>query len=112
MNSEWLYNVSQWISLLVSAVVIFAAAQFGCRLGTKNPDRHREQVRSHITTIESSLLGLLALLIGFTFSLALSRYELRRDLVVQEANAIGVAMLRTQFLPERVNDNETAGLIV
>ncbi|MGV3770010.1 MAG: hypothetical protein ACO1NM_08290 [Sphingobium phenoxybenzoativorans] len=48
----------------------------------------------------SAVLGLLALLLGFTFSMALSRYEARRDLVVQEANAIGTVWLRAQLLEE------------
>lgn len=46
----------------------------------------------------TSVLGLLALLIGFTFSIALSRYEERRDLVVKEANALGTTWLRMQLL--------------
>ena len=51
----------------------------------------------------TSVLGLLALLIGFTFSIALSRYEERRALVVSEANALGTTWLRTQLLdsPDR-----------
>lgn len=51
----------------------------------------------------TSVLGLLALLVGFTFSIALSRYEARRELVVKEANAIGTTWLRMQLLdaPER-----------
>ncbi|QUT06532.1 hypothetical protein KFK14_03460 [Sphingobium phenoxybenzoativorans] len=48
----------------------------------------------------SAVLGLLALLLGFTFSMALSRYDARRDLVVQEANAIGTVWLRAQLLKE------------
>ena len=50
--------------------------------------------------ILSAVLGLLALLLGFTFSLALDRYEDRRKLVIAEANSIGTAYLRTQLLPE------------
>jgi len=46
------------------------------------------------------MVGLLSLLIGFTFSLALARHELRRNLVVEEANAIGVAYMRAQLLKE------------
>jgi hypothetical protein len=48
----------------------------------------------------AAVLGLLALLLGFTFSLSLTRYDERRALVVQEANAIDVAWLRTQLLDE------------
>jgi hypothetical protein len=100
MNGEWLYGVSQWITYPVGAVLLFAAAEIGCRLGTRSPDRGNDQVRAHVTTIQSALLGLLALLIGFTFSIALSRYDARRDLVLGEANAIGTTALRAQFLPE------------
>lgn len=50
--------------------------------------------------IVSGVLGLLALLVAFTFSLALSRHEDRRELVVQEANAIGTAYMRSQLLDE------------
>ena len=47
-----------------------------------------------------SALGFLALLMAFSFSMALGRYEERRHLVVQEANAIGTAYLRAQLLDE------------
>lgn len=52
----------------------------------------------------SAVLGLMALLIAFTFSLALARFEDRRSLVVIEANALGTAYLRTSMLasPEPV----------
>jgi hypothetical protein len=50
--------------------------------------------------IATSVVGLLSLLIAFTFSLALARHELRRTLVVEEANAIGVAYMRAQLLAE------------
>jgi hypothetical protein len=48
--------------------------------------------------IVSATLGLLALLMGFTFSLAVDRFEARRVLVLEEANAIGTTYLRTQML--------------
>ena len=46
------------------------------------------------------MLGLLALMIAFTFSMALSRFELRRDALLNEANAIGTTALRARLLPE------------
>lgn len=48
----------------------------------------------------AAALGLLALLLGFSFSMALNRFDTRRDLVVQEANALGTAWLRIQLLNE------------
>lgn len=50
--------------------------------------------------ILSAVLGLLALLLGFTFSIAVDRYEARRHLVLEESNAIGTAYLRAQLLEE------------
>lgn len=48
----------------------------------------------------SAALGLLALLLGFSFSMALNRFDTRRDLVVQEANALGTTWLRIQLMSE------------
>jgi len=46
------------------------------------------------------MLGLLALIIGFTFAMALSRFEARREAVLNEANAIGTTALRARLLPD------------
>ncbi|WP_395335479.1 hypothetical protein WBP06_26250 [Novosphingobium sp. BL-8H] len=51
------------------------------------------------SAIVPAVLGLLALLLGFTFALAVDRFETRRGLVLEEANAIGTAYLQTQVLP-------------
>ena len=58
----------------------------------------------------SAVLGLLALLLGFTFSVALSRYDTRRSLVMQEANAIGTTWLRAELLQEPYR-TEMTGLL-
>lgn len=48
----------------------------------------------------TAVLGLLALLIGFTYAVALQRYYARREAVIAEANALGTTWLRTQLLDE------------
>jgi hypothetical protein len=50
--------------------------------------------------IVSGVLGLLALMLGFTLAMAVDRFESRRHLVLDEANAIGTAYLRSQLLAE------------
>ncbi len=57
---------------------------------------------------EVLLLGLLALLLGFTFSMSISRFDARKDLVLEEANAIGTAHLRAKFLPEQASGDVAA----
>ena len=54
----------------------------------------------NFSTLESATLGLLVLIIGFTFAMALSRFEARRDAIVNEANAIGTTALRARLLPQ------------
>ena len=56
------------------------------------------------------MLGLLALMIAFTFAMALSRFEARRDAILSEANAIGTTALRARLLPEPHN-TETLKLL-
>ncbi|HTO67085.1 MAG TPA: hypothetical protein VMM15_38200 [Bradyrhizobium sp.] len=53
---------------------------------------------------------MLALMIGFTFAMALSRFDARRDALMNEANAIGTAALRARLLPSPYNE-EVRGLL-
>jgi hypothetical protein len=73
----------------------------------KRPADHPSDGQNHLL---SAILGLLALLLGFTFSLGLNRYEARRAMVVQEANAIGTTWLRAQLL-EEPNRTVMSGLL-
>jgi hypothetical protein len=55
---------------------------------------------SGLGTAEGSLLGLMALLLSFAFSIAAGKYEARRQYLVQEANNIGTAILRCDLYPD------------
>ena len=91
-----LYNYSLLTIFLVGLAVILAASEIGYRLGVHAGGRGGDNV----STLEAAILGLLALMIGFTFAMALSRFEARRDAVMNEANAIGTTALRARLLPE------------
>jgi hypothetical protein len=58
-----------------------------------------ESLRSDYSMIVGATLTLLGLLIGFTFSMATTRYDLRKTLEEEEANAIGTESTRLDFLP-------------
>ncbi len=99
---ELLYSVpSAQIAamLLVSMVLIM---ELGLRVGRRYASLASEAFRTHVNAITGSLLGVLALLLGFTFSLALQRFDSRSEAVVEEANAIGTAYLRSDLLPGTV----------
>ena len=55
--------------------------------------------RAGAGAVEGAIFGLLGLLIAFTFSGAYTRFEARRQLIIQEANNIGTAWLRLDLLP-------------
>ena len=80
--------------LIFSIIVLFGAIEVGRWFGA----RAKPQGKGSIPTLESSILGLLALMIGFTFAVALSRFEARREGVLNEANAIGTTALRARLL--------------
>ncbi len=80
---------------IVSLAAILASIEVGRRLAALAEPRDS----SGISTIEGAILGLQALMIGFTFAMALSLFEARRDAVLEEANAIGTTALRARLLP-------------
>ena len=82
--------------LVVGLAVVLASSEIGWQLGLRAKGRGRE----NMPALEQSVLALLALIIGFTFFMALTRYESRRDAILTEANAIGTTALRARLLPD------------
>jgi hypothetical protein len=80
-------------------VAILAGIALGRRQSHKQQLRDPEGYRAGAGTIEAAVFALLGLVLAFTFSGAASRFDERRDLVVQEANIIGTAYLRLDVLP-------------
>jgi hypothetical protein len=91
-----LYAYSLLVVFLFGVAIVLVASEIGWQLGIRADGRGG----NNISALEQSLLGLLALIIGFTFAMALTRFEARRDAVVSEANAIGTTALRARLLPE------------
>jgi hypothetical protein len=79
--------------LFASVAALMTAAEIGHHFGA------RAAGEANISTLEAAILGLLALMIGFTFSMSLARFDSRRDAVLTEANSIGTAALRARLLP-------------
>jgi hypothetical protein len=89
------------VFLMVPAVfvVMLLMLEIGRRIGTRSGMQESDAHRDNRILVESAFYGLLALLIAFTVSGAATRFETRRVLTVQEANAIGTAHLRLDVLP-------------
>src|SRR5262249_29681498 len=95
---------------LAFLVLMLAASEVGFRLGRRPNQQKRENAKSQISAIEAGILGVLGLLLGFTMSMAVGRFEMRKQLVLEEANAIRDAHLRTQLLPS-TEGHEIADLL-
>jgi len=90
------------VSALFVSMLLFM--EMGYRLGHRRHTRANDSIRSQANGSVASMLGLLALLLGFTFSLALHRYDDRSEHVVLEANAIRSAYFTSQLLPAPMRD--------
>lgn len=87
------------VMLLLGAIAAFLIAlEVGYRLGRRRQDKTDEPDKSHTNALQGATLGLLALLLGFTFAMAVSRFDNRRTVILNQANAIGTAELRSRLL--------------
>jgi len=107
---EWLYGVPSAAIALVLLALLAICIEVGHRLGRARAHASTAATREHINGIQAAILGLLALLLAFTFSLALQRFDSRSDAVVDEANAIGRAFLRADLLPPPLRDEARAAI--
>lgn len=97
------FNSSILISILLFiGMLLMDFAGFKLRLNRNK----KNNVDSHtgLGPAEGALLGLLSLLLAFTFNLSASRYDARRQTIIDEANNIGTAILRTQLYPDSIRD--------
>lgn len=105
LNSDFLNKIG--IPLFFSFIVLFLLfVNYGFfLLGTRFKHKFKEPPSDFIST---NILGLLALILGFSFSLTIDHYEARRILSVEEANSISTAYLRSQTVnfksPEKVRN--------
>ncbi len=85
-------------------VLLLLCYLLGHRVFLHQVKKNPELEKTNLSTINGMLLGLLGLLLAFSFSMSNSRFDTRRELVVEEANAIGTAVLRTRLLSDSMRD--------
>lgn len=100
------------MSLVIATIMLAAAllltAEVIYRFGVTKSEGYDDRRIGQVATVQAATLGLLALVLGFTMSMAEARFNMRRQILVAEANAIGTTYLRTDFLsePERTRSRE------
>jgi hypothetical protein len=102
-----LSTVAIWVVVLA---VILGATALGLLTG-RLLRRHSEHLREPVGVVQGALLGFVALILAFGLTLAVGRYETRRTVTVDEANAIGTTHLRAQTLLEPQRSRSLALLV-
>jgi hypothetical protein len=89
---------SPFLVFLLAFALLFAATRIGIALRHRRDEVHPDE-REDLGIVLGATLTLLGLIIGFSFSMAISRYDQRKTLEEGEANAIGTEYLRADLLP-------------
>lgn len=89
-----------WTLFGLTVALVIGSIEAGFWLGTRRSRSRESENQSSVANMAAASLGLLAFLLGFTFSFAASRLETRRSVLLQEVNAIGTTWLRAATLPE------------
>lgn len=90
-----------FLAIMIVAVFL-ATSELGYLRGVHSKRREDEHLRSQVTAVQASVLGLLALLLAFGLSMAEERFAVRRDIMFEEAGVIRTTYLYADALPEPV----------
>jgi hypothetical protein len=89
-----------WAVFAATLLLVVAAIEGGYRLGRAAHSRSKDEKEAPVSAIATTILALLAFIMAFTFGIVSDRYDARKALVREEANAIRTAWSRSDFLPE------------
>ncbi|MEH6355159.1 MAG: hypothetical protein V7760_03935 [Marinobacter sp.] len=89
-----------WVFLTVAALML-VFCELGYQFGSHAKTRQDKEATASLGPMVGGLLGMLAFVLAFTFSMASSQHDLRKKNVLEEANLIGTAYLRADLLEER-----------
>lgn len=92
-----------WVFNLIVSAIVLLAIEAGWRLGNYRRKRAEDE-KAPINAAVGATLGLLAFLLAFTFSMAATRFDGRKQVILNEANAIGTNYLRTDLLPAQFGE--------
>lgn len=100
MQSGLLDPFPLWTILPLTVALALLAIESGYRFARYRHQRSADEKEPNLGGMVGATLGLLAFMLAFTFGLAGTRFEARREIVLTEANAIGTTYLRGALLPE------------
>jgi len=99
MRLSWLDECDTWVIVAMLLCVMIVTGEIAYFAGYRWSSRAVEAGKGHFSAVQGSLLGLIALLLSFTFNMSAQRYETRRQLTLEEANTLNAVYLRSDMLP-------------
>jgi hypothetical protein len=96
-----------WGVFIAILLVVLLSVECGYRMGKYRRDHREREKETPVGTMVGATLGLLALILAFTFGLAAARFDTRRQVLLDEANAIGTTYLRAGMLPDKREEIRT-----
>lgn len=109
-STPFLANVFDRLPLfavfILTVAFVLLAIEIGMRLGAIGSRRPAGKGAETVGSVVASTLGLLAFILAFTFSMTASRFDARKQLLLDEVNAIGTAYLRAGLLPQPYQTEE------
>ena len=103
------YLIDHRLLALAMVAVLVIIVEISYRAGTRWKDAP-DSLRSQVSGIGAAMLGILGVLLGFTLSMAIARWDVRRDVIVEESNAIGTLWLRAGLLEDPLRDELRSAL--
>jgi hypothetical protein len=100
-SNGFLDTLPLWGVSVAILLVVLLSVECGYRLGLYRRHRPEHEKEAPVGTMVGATLGLLAFILAFTFGLAAARFDARRQVLLDEANAIGTTYLRAAILPEK-----------
>ena len=102
MKSDfWLEKIPLWGVFCLTVAMVLVSIWIGTFLGQRRRRKPDHEAEASLGAIISATLGLLAFMLAFTFGIAAERFQTRRQLLLEEVNAIGTTYLRAGLLRNR-----------
>lgn len=100
VTRPFLDSVPIWVMFLVILMVVLLSIEAGHRYGARKRKLLDGKQVAPVSSMIGATLGLLAFILAFTFGMAASRFDARKALTLDEANAIETTYLRAGLMPE------------
>jgi uncharacterized protein YneF (UPF0154 family) len=98
-DGNWINRVPLFWIFFLALVLTLLSMWAGYAVGSYARRKNESESEPPIGSVVGAMLGLLAFMLAISFGIALGRFETRKKLLLDEVNAIGTTLLRTDYLP-------------